>query len=237
MILKNRILAFDVSNNRCSVAISIGQDIIAYEEDLRNSVQSEVLVPLIEKSLKSVNYNYSQIDYLALTKGPGSFTGIRVGLSAAEGILAASNIEGVAISNFEMSYYRLITQVKSFDKAIILLNAYRDQLYYQEFDNSGKKKNYGTTNVDGVSLLLSDHKNSKTVCAGSGAYKILKQRKIVNSIMILPRFAAANAIQVCRLADCKVQKKEFGTLDPLYIRPVNAQIPRKPVKVINNKNK
>ena len=133
----NRILAFDVSNNNCSVAISAGQEILAYEEDLRPSMQAEILILLIERALQSINYDYQDIDYLALTNGPGSFTGIRIGLATAEGILISTNIQGLAISNFEMSYYRLQRQVKYFDKAVILLNAYRQQLYYQEFDLAG----------------------------------------------------------------------------------------------------
>ena len=74
----NRILAFDVSNNNCSVAISAGQEILAYEEDLRPSMQAEILILLIERALQSINYDYQDIDYLALTNGPGSFTGIRI---------------------------------------------------------------------------------------------------------------------------------------------------------------
>ena len=82
----NRILAFDVSNNSCSVAISAGQEILAYREDLRPSMQAEILILLIERALQSINYDYKDIDYLALTNGPGSFTGIRIGLATAEGI-------------------------------------------------------------------------------------------------------------------------------------------------------
>jgi tRNA threonylcarbamoyl adenosine modification protein YeaZ len=159
----NRILAFDVSNNNCSVAISAGQEILAYEEDLRPSMQAEILILLIERALQSINYDYQDIDYLALTNGPGNFTGIRIGLATAEGILISTNIQGLAISNFEMSYYRLQRQVKYFDKAVILLNAYRQQLYYQEFDLAGNKGNYGLIDINKISNLFTDTKK-KIVC-------------------------------------------------------------------------
>ena len=224
----NRILAFDVSNNSCSVAISAGQEILAYREDLRPSMQAEILILLIERALQSINYDYKDIDYLALTNGPGSFTGIRIGLATAEGILVSSNIQGIAISNFEMSYYRLQRQVKHFDKAVVLLNAYRNQLYYQEFDPEGNKGQYGLIDIDQVSNLFRD-KKKQIVCTGSGTAEVYDQIKQNANITILPRFAKINATQVCKYADEKISKGEINQdIGPLYIRPPDAKIPAKP---------
>lgn len=223
----NRILAFDVSNNNCSVAISAGQEILAYEEDLRPSMQAEILILLIERALQSINYDYQDIDYLALTNGPGSFTGIRIGLATAEGILISTNIQGLAISNFEMSYYRLQRQVKYFDKAVILLNAYRNQLYYQEFDLAGNKGNYGLIDINKISNLFTDTKK-KIVCTGSGTSEVYNQIEQNVNITILPRFAKINATQVCKYADEKINKGEVNQdIGPLYIRPPDAKIPTK----------
>jgi len=223
----NRILAFDVSNNNCSVAISAGQEILAYKEDLRPSMQAEILILLIERALKSINYDYQDIDYLALTNGPGSFTGIRIGLATAEGILISTNIQGLAISNFEMSYYRLQRQVKYFDKAVILLNAYRQQLYYQEFDLAGNKGNYGLIDINKISNLFTDTKK-KIVCTGSGTSEVYNQIEQNVNITILPRFAKINATQVCKYADEKINKGEVNQdIGPLYIRPPDAKIPTK----------
>ena len=223
----NRILAFDVSNNNCSVAISAGQEILAYKEDLRPSMQAEILILLIERALQSINYDYQDIDYLALTNGPGSFTGIRIGLATAEGILISTNIQGLAISNFEMSYYRLQRQVKYFDKAVILLNAYRQQLYYQEFDLAGNKGNYGLIDINKISNLFTDTKK-KIVCTGNGMSEIYDQIEKNTNITILPRFAKINATQVCKYADEKINKGEVNQgIGPLYIRPPDAKIPTK----------
>ena len=223
----NRILAFDVSNNNCSVAISAGQEILAYEEDLRPSMQAEILILLIERALQLINYDYQDIDYLALTNGPGSFTGIRIGLATAEGILISTNIQGLAISNFEMSYYRLQRQVKYFDKAVILLNAYRQQLYYQEFDLAGNKGNYGLIDINKISNLFTDTKK-KIVCTGSGTSEVYNQIEQNVNITILPRFAKINATQVCKYADEKINKGEVNQdIGPLYIRPPDAKIPTK----------
>lgn len=221
-IIAPNILAFDVSNNSCSVAVSIGQDILAYEEDNRPSMQAENLLLLIEKALKTASYDYDNIDYLAFTNGPGSFTGIRIGLATAEGILMASKIKAVTISNFEMLYYRLSNQVKFFDKALILLNAYRNQLYYQEFDRSGNKGIYGIIDIDQISHLVKDHESKQIACAGSGVAEIYSQIENISNITILPRFSRIKALNICRYADEKIKKNDFGKVEPLYIRPPDA---------------
>ncbi len=217
------ILGFDVSNSTCSVAISKNQQILAYQEDNRPSMQAENLLLLIEKVLKSISYDYEDVDYLAFTNGPGSFTGIRIGLASAEGILMASKkINPVVISNFDMSYYRILKQIKSFDKALILLNAYRRQLYYQEFDYDGTKSEYGIVDVNKVNDLIRKHKTKQLAIAGSGLIEVYEQVSELPNTKVLPRFARVRAAYICRYADEKIKNNDFGEVAPLYIRPPDA---------------
>ena len=118
-------------------------------------------------------------------------------------------------------------KVKSFDQALILLNAYRNQLYYQEFDFFRNKGNYGIIDIDQVPSLFANHNNKKIVCTGSGACEIYDQIETINNITTLPRFARINATQICRFADDKIKKGEFGNIEPLYIRPPDAKISKK----------
>lgn len=87
-----KILAFDTANNTASVALSDNDNILAYAEELRPSMQAENLMPMIEQVMKAAQCSYDELDYLAVTNGPGSFTGIRIGLAVAKGILFAKRI-------------------------------------------------------------------------------------------------------------------------------------------------
>lgn len=225
---ENLILGFDVSNNNCSVAISHGEQILAYMEDSRPSVQAETLLPLIEQALEFADLEYAGLDYLALTCGPGSFTGIRIGNATAEGILMASgNIKGFAISNFEINYYLLRNQIKSFNKAIILLNAYRGQLYYQEFDFYGHVAPCGLVDTTKATELLFKDPKSTIACTGTGVAEIYDQIKERENIIILPRFKRIRASAICRYANSKINSGNFNkntlnVIKPLYIRPPDA---------------
>ena len=233
----NKILCFDVSNHSCSVAISEGQNILAFEQELRPSMQAERLFVLIESALKTAHLHYQDLDYLAVTVGPGSFTGIRIGLAAARGIIRASKIKGLGVTNFEAAYYRLATQVKEYDNAFILLNAYRNQTYLQEFTNNGiKSKPLLVDNSDIKGILTS--KKGRIICTGSGASSVYDEIKNIENLTILPRFPVVKALHIARYADEKINQGIFDPIEPLYIRPPDAkatiiqQFPLKATSVI-----
>ncbi len=214
----NKILCFDVSNNSCSVAISEGQNILFFEQEMRPSVQAENLMVMIERGLKETGKNYQDLDYLAVTVGPGSFTGIRIGLAAAKGILYTSDMKGIGINNFEAAYYRVQMQVKDCASAFVILNAYRHQVYVQEFMH-GKAK--GESMLIDNSDIITKLKNKKvsTICTGSGMHVLYPELKNSEYLTILPRFPTIKAMHIARLADDKINKGEIAEVEPLYIRP------------------
>lgn len=224
-----KILAFDTANNTASVALSDNENILAYVEELRPSMQAENLMPMIEEAMKSGKCSYDELDYLAVTNGPGSFTGIRIGLASAKGILfAKENIKGVAVSNFEYAYFRAIGQVRDYDKIYVFLNAYRCQLYLQIFDKSGKAEEPLLVSFDyAINLLKSENRN--IVCCGSGLEFIYPDIMRLPHIITLPRFARVKAFIVCRyIANKLANNKELHhAIEPLYIRPPDAKISSK----------
>ena len=221
-----RILAFDTANNTASVALSDNENILAYAEEVRPSMQAENLMPMIEQIMKVVQCSYDELDYLAVTNGPGSFTGIRIGLACAKGILfAKENIKGVAVSNFEHAYFRAIGQVKDYDKIYVFLNAYRSQLYLQIFDRSGKTNEPLLIDFD-YAIGLLKYEKGDIICCGSGLEFIYTQVKNLPNIIILPRFARVKAFIICRyVASLLANKAELNSaIEPLYIRLPNAKI-------------
>ena len=221
----NKILCFDVSSNSCSVAIAEGQNILFFEQEMRPSMQAESLMVIIERALKSTGKLYKDLDYLAVTVGPGSFTGIRIGLAVAKGILYSSNIQGIAINNFESAYYRMRMQIKEYDTAFVILNAYRNQVYVQQFMQNGTKTTpLLINNIDIIDLLKQTKGN--TICTGSGVPIIYPELKNLDHLTILPRFPIIRAIHVARLADDKINKGDIASIEPLYIRPPDAVIPK-----------
>ncbi len=129
-----RILSFDTSNNLASVAIIANRQLLAYNITNENSQQAEKLFSLIKQTLKEAKLQLTDIDLISVTNGPGSFTGVRIGLAAALGLQMSSASKFIALTNFQV----LAWQAKQLypDKPIaVILDARRDQVYFQLFNS------------------------------------------------------------------------------------------------------
>ncbi|XVN43011.1 MAG: tRNA (adenosine(37)-N6)-threonylcarbamoyltransferase complex dimerization subunit type 1 TsaB [Candidatus Rickettsia vulgarisii] len=220
-----KILAFDTANNSASVAISENETILAYIEELRPSMQAENIVPMIEEALRTAKLSYNDLDYLTVTNGPGSFTGIRIGLSVAKALVFSTNIKAAPISNFEFAYFRANAQVKNYDKIFVFLNAYRGQLYSQVFDRNDVISDPLLVNYEQALELMNQESGIK-VCAGSGVEPIYDLVKNKKDLIILPRSAKVKAFRMCWYIASKLAKKQniVHNIEPLYIRPADAKV-------------
>lgn len=218
-----KILAFDTSNATASVAISIDQKIVAYNEEIRPNMQAERLIYMIEQSLNDANFTYNDIDYLGVISGPGSFTGIRIGLATAKAITMSTRILCSTVTNFDIALFRAQMQISNHDNPVfaIILNAMRNQLYFQIFKDNTESK-CCILDQNAVYNILKDYKN-RVVCAGSGINAIYQQIKHLKHLKIIPRFQRIKAIHICRhLNNLMSAGKAIRPIAPLYIRPVDA---------------
>lgn len=217
------ILGIDTSHNKCSVAISDGDKIITALVSKKPSSQAEELLLMIEQILAQTNLSYDNIDYLAVTKGPGSFTGIRIGLAASRGIVMASKIRAVSVSSFEAINFRILQAVKKFDYSVVLINAYRSQIYAQAFDSLGSAvAEPSLLDINDVTDYIKQVKGIVAV-GGSG----LIEAGELDGVISLPRFPNVDARSVCRFANMQIIKGSYSSdLSPLYIRLPDAKIPK-----------
>ncbi|MEM7615078.1 MAG: tRNA (adenosine(37)-N6)-threonylcarbamoyltransferase complex dimerization subunit type 1 TsaB [Pseudomonadota bacterium] len=94
------ILAFDTSAAHCAVALLLGPDIRVKVEPMARG-QAERLMPLLEEMLAEADLKWGDLDALGVGIGPGNFTGIRIGVSAARGLALGLEIPAIGVSNFE----------------------------------------------------------------------------------------------------------------------------------------
>jgi tRNA threonylcarbamoyladenosine biosynthesis protein TsaB len=133
------ILAIDCATGPCSVAVWKNGRVTTCLENPKPSAQSAVLMPMIEDALKRNSINYRDISCVAATVGPGSFTGIRVGLAAARGIAFAADIKSLGFTTLEvMAFAAGITPV------LAMLNAGKGEFYYQLFEARKDAPHLGT---------------------------------------------------------------------------------------------
>ena len=122
------VLALDTSATFVSVALLNEKQVFAIAEEEMERGQAEALMPMIEGIMAQAHKKMSDIDAVAVTVGPGSFTGVRIGLAAARAFGLALNVPVYGVTCFEAWSYHLGRNCK------VILDSKRDDYFVQTFD-------------------------------------------------------------------------------------------------------
>jgi tRNA threonylcarbamoyladenosine biosynthesis protein TsaB len=132
------ILAIDTALDACAAAVldTDAGKMIAQESLVMKRGHAEALMPLIGRVIKQSGIGFSGLDRIAVTTGPGSFTGLRVGLSAARGIALAANKPVVGLTTLS-AYAAPVVSEGGEHPVISAIDARHDQVYFQVVSGNG----------------------------------------------------------------------------------------------------
>ena len=132
------ILAIDTALDACAAAVlDTGTSrLIAVESQAMKRGHAEALMPLIARVMKDAALPFAALDRIAVTTGPGSFTGLRVGLSAARGLALAAGKPAVGLTTLS-AYAAPIVSESGEDPVISAIDARHDQVYFQVVSGNG----------------------------------------------------------------------------------------------------
>ena len=133
-----KILHIETSSKNCSVAISDGEELLCLcEEVSENYKQSESLHTFVEWALEGAEISLKDIEAVSLGKGPGSYTGLRIGAASAKGFCYGLKVPLIAVNSLETMKEPFLGQ--NYDVIIPLIDARRMEVYCAIFDgNSGE---------------------------------------------------------------------------------------------------
>jgi tRNA threonylcarbamoyladenosine biosynthesis protein TsaB len=129
------VLALDAAGSASSVAVAAGDVLLAAARVETAHGQAERLMPLVDRTMRAAGLAAAALDLIAATVGPGSFTGIRVGLAAAQGIALAIGKPLFGVTGFEAVAAGPALRAIAADCALLIaLESRREDLYVQLFD-------------------------------------------------------------------------------------------------------
>ena len=223
------ILCLETSASLCSVGLYTPEKTY-YLENQKTLAHAEFLAPLIQQILDLANLNANNLSAIAISGGPGSYTGLRIGCSTAKGLCYALNIPLIAIDTLEIIVHAAIQQNSNYDYYWPMIDARRMEVYHTVFDKNLISLS-ATSNliIDDTflieDLMLSDNENqkskilkSKIALCGDGA---AKSSEILNLPVIE---AVANALAMCSLALKKFEAQQFedtAYYEPFYLKQAN----------------
>jgi len=224
-----KILSVETSAGVASAAITEGEKLVCEVIVNNKKTHSQTLMPIIDSILKQAELKISDIDLIAVANGPGSFTGLRIGVSAVKGLAHAAGKPVVGISSLTAMAYNL-----PFCEHIIspIMDARREQVYNAIYEwQNGEPAELEAPRALGIDELLREllKKDKKIVFLGDGVpvYKntileILGDRAVfAPSCANAPR-ASALAAPAKRLYEEGKQQTCFE-LTPVYLRKSQAE--------------
>ena len=164
------ILCIETSTRNCSVCLFDSNKIISFKENLSEKYShSEMLTVLIKSMLEEKKISTNDLDAIAVSKGPGSYTGLRIGVSTAKGLCYGLNIPLISISTLHSLAFQGINLVKS-NYYCPMIDARRLEVYAAVFDSKANLvRDIQADIVDDVTYSL--FLDKKVVFFGDGSSK------------------------------------------------------------------
>ncbi len=226
-----KILAIECSATACSAAVLSDEKVIASGYVNVKLTHSQTLMPMVESILKSAMMNIGEIEGFAVSAGPGSFTGIRIGISAIKGLAAPKKLPCVAVSTL-----RSMAENYSDTDCIVcaVMDARCNQVYNALFETrNGKVTRLCEDRALMCEALAENLKNmsqigdKRVIIVGDGAelfYSFVKDLKNVTIATPDRRYQNAVSVATVALEDFKNGKHQTPEeLLPVYLRLPQAE--------------
>ena len=211
------ILCLETATTNCSVVLSVDGEVKAFREvNNKKFSHAEKLHVFIEEVLLEAKLDRKQIDAIAISKGPGSYTGLRIGVSAAKGLCFALEIPLISTLTLEV----LAQQVDSSDAYIIpLIDARRMEVYSAVFDKDKTQLRETKAEVLTENSFSEYLDQNKTFFLGDGAAKFKAICNHENANFLIDKFPSA--LDMVLLAEAKFNTNDFEDVayfEPFYLK-------------------
>ncbi|MCI3939415.1 tRNA (adenosine(37)-N6)-threonylcarbamoyltransferase complex dimerization subunit type 1 TsaB [Chryseobacterium aahli] len=213
-----KILYLETSSKNCSVAISDDEKLLCVAEEVsENYKQSESLHSFVEWALEGAELSIKDIDVVCLGKGPGSYTGLRIGAASAKGFCYGLHIPLVAVNSLESMKEPFLGQ--NYDLVIPLVDARRMEVYTAVYDGiSGNELSPTEAKVlDETSFQ--EFNDKKILFVGDGAKKAKEILQLPNAEFNEDIYPSAQYLVKKTLE--KIKNKDFEDIayfEPFYLK-------------------
>ena len=232
-----KILGVDSTATAASAAVYADGKLLAVDFSNTGLTHSQTLLPMIDNVLKAARISVNDIDCFAVSQGPGSFTGVRIGVSAVKGLAQPLNKKCIGLSTLEVIAKPL---ENTGVYAVAVMDARCNQVYTAQFDCSNGLTRVTEDDAIAIADLTEQLKsvNGKIMLIGDGALLCFnKMKDALPDISIAPlNIRYQSAASACLLASQILENDENASISadellPAYLRLSQAE------RELKNKNK
>lgn len=234
------ILCLETSTAVCSVALVDNSNVIALRESLDGQNHAEKITIFIDEVMKEANISYNELEAIAVSKGPGSYTGLRIGVSTAKGLCYAMEKPLIAIdtlaamtkgfldNNFDNDHDTNIKSLPSSSIFCPMIDARRMEVYSAFFTEDMKKISETEALIIDESSFSDLKLNHHLYLFGDGADKLISLFENEENITVIEKFHCS-AAYMARLAEEAFKNNDFvdtAYFEPFYLKDFVPGIPK-----------
>jgi tRNA threonylcarbamoyladenosine biosynthesis protein TsaB len=214
------ILNIETSSTVCSVSLSKNDELISFKEINDGFTHAENLHIFIEEVLKAANISVKDLNAVAISKGPGSYTGLRIGVSAAKGLAFSLNIPLIALDTLQIMTNSALVKNETNVVYCPMIDARRMEIYTAVYDKDLKQLKETEALIVDEKSIQPFSKFDKIYFFGDGMQKCkevlstLKNAHFIDSIL-------PSAKNMCDLSYKKYSEKKFEDVayfEPFYLK-------------------
>ncbi len=219
------ILSIETTTTNCSVSLSKeGETLVLKEDNNVNYSHAESLHVFIDDVIQSSNIKKSQLNAIAVSKGPGSYTGLRIGVSAAKGLAFALDIPLISVSTL-----KALAMQQTVESGLIIpmLDARRQEVYSAVYDsrfNDVRDIKAEIISDDSFKTYLDE---GKVYFIGSGVAKTKAMIQNHNAVFIDEKLPSARQMSALAYAKYKISDiEDVAYFEPFYLKDFIAIKPK-----------
>lgn len=225
-----KLLLIDTSTARTSVALASGGNIIFYVDDAgapRN--QSSLTAPFIKEALDSQGWKAKDLDAVCVCMGPGSYTGLRVGVSSAKGLCFGAGVPLLAAGSLECLVWEAIDnkETQGYDYIVPMIDARRMEVYTAVFSSAGERLTEVSAQIIDENSFDGYLSKGKVLFIGDGAGKCRDTIKSPAAGFIQRCPCAKGLLRPATAAFDKGEFRDVAYFEPFYLKDFVATVSRK----------
>ena len=215
-----KILALDAATEACSAALKVGDEVISRFE-VAPQQHSQKLLPFVDELLVDAGLKLNQIDGICFGQGPGSFTGVRIGVAITQGLAFGADLPVVGVSSLATMAQQVISQHQA-DNVIAAIDARMAEVYLAHYYNdNGLAQLRGNEQViKPEHIELSSNQLDNSFSAGTGwqtyAEQLAEKFTVQNSTVELPNAEFMLPLAIAKFAAGEGLEAEHA--QPNYVR-------------------
>jgi tRNA threonylcarbamoyladenosine biosynthesis protein TsaB len=228
------IICLETATNLCSVALCDSEGVISLRESNESKSHASVLTVFIEEILKENRIRANDLKAVAVSKGPGSYTGLRIGVSVAKGIAYGASIPLIGVETTLSMFWGIsASQIsgKVMDKDMLfcpMLDARRMEVYYAIYDCNGNKIKDISAEIINEDSFIKIPESKKILFFGDGAQKCKEVINRKNAFFADDYMLSATSMHKPVIQAFNNNNfEDVAYFEPLYLKDFITSLPRK----------